>query len=98
VYIDFFWEGVEEFCIVSKPLVKVFLLVDEDKLAIGYSYEAMDRAKKATWSYYLGKDTLKHENIGIYGVLLMIDGLRCSIAPFMQLHLSSTLHFFYLLS
>jgi hypothetical protein len=41
------WEGVVEVCLVSEPLVKVLRLVDSDKPAMGYLYEAMDRAKKA---------------------------------------------------
>ena len=46
VYTDSFWEGVEEVCAVSEPLVKVQRLVDSDKLTMGYLYEAMDRAKE----------------------------------------------------
>ena len=45
VYTNSFWEGVEEVCAVSKTLVKVLRLVDGDKPAMGYLYEAMDRAK-----------------------------------------------------
>ena len=33
---------------ISKPLVRVFRLVDGEKLTMGYLYEAMDRAKGAT--------------------------------------------------
>jgi len=40
---------------VSEPLVKVMRLVDSDKLAMGYLYEAMDRAKEAIQAYYVGK-------------------------------------------
>jgi hypothetical protein len=47
VYQDSFWEGVEEVCMISKPLVKVLHLVDGEKPAMGYLYEAMDRAKEA---------------------------------------------------
>jgi hypothetical protein len=45
VYIDSFWEGVEEVCSVVEPLVKVLRFVDSDKLVMGYLYEAMDKAK-----------------------------------------------------
>jgi len=31
VYLDFFWEGMEEVCSISEPLVKVLRLVDGDK-------------------------------------------------------------------
>jgi hypothetical protein len=47
VYSDSFWEGVAEVCSVSEPLVKVLRLDHSDKPAIGYLYEAMDRAKEA---------------------------------------------------
>jgi hypothetical protein len=57
VYSDSFWEGVVEVCSVSEPLVKVLRLVDSDKPAMGYLYEAMDRAKEAIRAYYVGKGT-----------------------------------------
>lgn len=44
-------------CSISEPLVKVLILVDSDKLAMGNLYEAMDRAKETIWSYYVGKGT-----------------------------------------
>jgi hypothetical protein len=40
---------------MSEHLVKVLRLVDSDKPAMGYLYEAMDRAKEATRAYYVGK-------------------------------------------
>ena len=40
-------------CALSEPLVKVQRLVDSDKPAMGYLYEAMDRAKETIWSYYV---------------------------------------------
>jgi hypothetical protein len=43
---------VEEVCAISKPLVKIIRLVDGDKLAMGYLYEAMDRAKESICAYY----------------------------------------------
>ena len=42
-------------CAVSEPLVKVLRLVDGEKLAMGYLYEAMDRAKEAIHRYYEDK-------------------------------------------
>lgn len=43
-----FWKNVEHIVSVSESLVKVLRLVDsEDKPAMGYLYEAMDKAKKA---------------------------------------------------
>jgi hypothetical protein len=51
-YQESFWAGVEEVCAISKPLVKVLLLVDGDKPAMGYLYEAMDRDKEAIRTIY----------------------------------------------
>ena len=42
-------------CNITEPLVKVLRLVDGDKPAMGYLYEAMDRAKEAIQSYYEDK-------------------------------------------
>ena len=42
-------------CAISKPLVRVFRLVDGEKPAMGYLYEAMDRAKEAIRAYYEDK-------------------------------------------
>ena len=39
-------------CAISEPLVRVLRLVDGEKPAMGYLYEAMDRAKEAVRSYY----------------------------------------------
>jgi hypothetical protein len=46
---------VVELCPMSEPSIKVLRLVDSDKPAMGYLYEAMDRAKKAIRAYYVGK-------------------------------------------
>eukprot|EP00253_Pinus_taeda_P027557 PITA_27557 len=54
-YDQSFWAGVEEVCAISKPLVKVFRLGHGDKPAMGYLYEAMDRAKEAIRAYYEDK-------------------------------------------
>ena len=51
-YQEDFWAGVQEVCAVTEPLVKVLRLVDGEKPAMGYLYEAMDRAKEAIRSYY----------------------------------------------
>ena len=55
VYTDTFWQGLEEACSVSEPIVKVLRLVDGDKPAMAYLYEAMDSAKEAICSYYVDK-------------------------------------------
>ena len=60
VYIGSFWVGVEVMCSINEPLVKVLRLVENDKIAMGYMYEAMDRAKESIQSYYLGKGTPRH--------------------------------------
>ena len=39
-------------CTVTEPLVKVLRLVDGEKPAMGYLYEAMDRAKGSIQTYY----------------------------------------------
>lgn len=39
-------------CAVTEPLVKVLRLVDGEKPAMGYLYEAMDRAKESIRAYY----------------------------------------------
>ena len=54
VYIDTFGQVVEV-CSISEPIVKVMRLVDGDKPAMAYLYEAMDRAKEAIRSYYADK-------------------------------------------
>lgn len=46
-YQEDFWAGVQEVCVVTKPLVKVLRLVDGEKPVMGYLYEAMDRAKES---------------------------------------------------
>jgi hypothetical protein len=50
-----FWSGVREVCTISEPLVKVLRLVDGEKPAMGYLYEAMDRAKETIYRYYENK-------------------------------------------
>ena len=50
-----FWSVVGEECTVSEPLVKVIRLVDGDRPAMGYLYEAMDRAKETIHHYYEDK-------------------------------------------
>ena len=42
---------------MSEPLKNILRLVDHDKPTMGYLYEAMDRAKEAIRSYYVGKGT-----------------------------------------
>eukprot|EP00253_Pinus_taeda_P006025 PITA_06025 len=54
-YDQSFWAGVEEVCAISEPLVRVLRLVDGDKPAMGYLYEAMDKAKEAIRAYYADK-------------------------------------------
>ena len=50
-----FWARLEEVCAISEPLVKVLRLVDGENPAMGYLYEAMDRAKEAIHRYYEDK-------------------------------------------
>jgi hypothetical protein len=44
---------VKEMCTISEPLVKVLRLIDRP--AMGYLYEAMDRAKESIRAYYEDK-------------------------------------------
>ena len=46
-----FLARLEEVCAISEPLVKVLRLVDGEKPAMGYLYEAMDRAKEVMHTY-----------------------------------------------
>jgi len=43
---------MQEVCTVTEPLVKVLRLVDGEKPAMGYLYEAMERAKESIQAYY----------------------------------------------
>ena len=43
---------MQEVCSITEPLVKVLRLVDGDKPAMSYLYEAMDRAKESIQTYY----------------------------------------------
>eukprot|EP00253_Pinus_taeda_P018426 PITA_18426 len=51
-YQEDFWAGVQEVCAITEPLVKVLRLVDGEKPAMSYLYEAMDRAKESIRAYY----------------------------------------------
>jgi hypothetical protein len=42
-----FWKKAEEIALFSEPLVKVLQMVDGDKSAMGFVYEAMDQGKEA---------------------------------------------------
>ena len=53
-----FWKRAAEIVVITEPLVKVLWLVDGEKLAMGYIYEAMDQAKehiKATYKDRVAK-------------------------------------------
>jgi hypothetical protein len=54
-------EEVAEVCTIRDPLVKVFFLVKGDNPAMGFLYEAMDRAKEATRSYHVDKGSHGYE-------------------------------------
>jgi hypothetical protein len=55
VYEKAFWKQAEEIVLFSAPLVKVLRMVDGDKPAMGFVYEAMDQAKEAIKEAYQGK-------------------------------------------
>eukprot|EP00253_Pinus_taeda_P003094 PITA_03094 len=69
-YQEDFCTGVQELCAVTEPLVKVLRLVDGEKPALGYLYEAMDRAKEAIRAYYDDKgDDGFQKQLLLWGVI-----------------------------
>ena len=54
-YDERFWGAVKEVCTIIESLVSVLCLVDGEKPAMGYLYEAMDRAKESICAYYEDK-------------------------------------------
>ena len=75
---------MEEVCSVSEPLVRVLRLVDGDKPAMGYLYEAMDRAKEAIRNFYMGKGTPGHKRHMLLWDLIDSRWTRMLHRPFMQ--------------
>lgn len=55
---------VQEVCIVTEPLLKVLRLVYGNKIAMGYLYETIDRAKNlfTTTMMIRGMGGLRHNN------------------------------------
>jgi len=45
VYEETFWRKATEIVKLAKPLVKVLRLVDVERLAMGFIYEAMDQER-----------------------------------------------------
>ena len=69
-YEESFWDAVKKVCTITKPLEKVLRLVDGEKPAIGYLYEAMIRAKKYIHAYYEDKgDQGQERQQMIWGVI-----------------------------
>ncbi|KAH9310847.1 hypothetical protein KI387_025882 [Taxus chinensis] len=54
---NLFWKKTAEIVKVAEPLVKVLRLVDREKLAMGYIYEAMDQAKEQIRAAYKDRVT-----------------------------------------
>ena len=52
-----FWKKAVEIVKIAKPRVKVLQLVDGEKLAMGYIYEAMDQAKEKIKATYKDRVT-----------------------------------------
>eukprot|EP00253_Pinus_taeda_P027212 PITA_27212 len=62
VYEETFWRKAVEIVKLAEPLVKVLQLVDGERLAMGFIYEAMDQAKEQIKTVY--KDRVaKYESI-----------------------------------
>eukprot|EP00253_Pinus_taeda_P004648 PITA_04648 len=55
VNVEIFWRKVAEIVKFAEPLVKVLQLVDGERLAMGFIYEAMDQAKKQIKRAYKDK-------------------------------------------
>ena len=64
-----FWKKAAEIVKIVEPLVKVLRLVDGEKLAMGYIYEAMDKAKEQI------KTTYK-DRVAKYGPIWEIIDIR----------------------
>ena len=47
-----FWKKATKVVAITKPLVKVLQLMDGEKLAMGYIYEAMDQLKEQIRATY----------------------------------------------
>ena len=47
-----FWKKAEAIVLVSEPLVRMLWMVDGDKTAMGFIYEAMDQDKEAIKKEY----------------------------------------------
>ncbi len=75
VYEKTFWKRAEEIVLFSAPLMKVLRMVDGDKPAMGFVYEAMNQAKEAIKEAYNVKD----KSIFLCGESLMKDGINNSI-------------------
>eukprot|EP00253_Pinus_taeda_P009791 PITA_09791 len=52
IYEETFWRKASEVVKLAEPLVKVLRLVDGEKLAMGFIYEAMDQAKEQIKAVY----------------------------------------------
>jgi hypothetical protein len=59
VFDKIFSSKAEEIVLFSEPLVRVLRMVDNDKPAMGFVYEAMDQAKEAIKEAY-GDKTQKY--------------------------------------
>ena len=46
VFDNYFWKRSIELVKITEPLIKVLRMVDGEKLAMGYIYEAMHQAKE----------------------------------------------------
>ena len=74
---EIFWKKATEIVKVVEPLAKVLRLVDGERLAMGFIYEAMDQAKEQIRTEWV--------SMGPFGQSLIRDGTINSIALYMQL-------------
>eukprot|EP00253_Pinus_taeda_P028775 PITA_28775 len=81
VFNDGFWKDAEEIIVVMESLVRVLRMVDGDKPAMGYIYEAMDLTKEA-----IKEDMgMRRQSICLFATLLMHIWIGNYIPPYMLL-------------
>ena len=66
-----FWKKTARVVKIAEPLVKVLRLVDGERLAMGYIYEAMDQAKEQIKAAY-------KDRVAKYGPIWEIIDNRCN--------------------
>ena len=76
-----FWSKAKEIVLFSEPLVLVLRMVDSDKPALGFAYEAMDQTKEQIKATYGDK---RQKYIPLWRI---IDERLLKLATKAKLHL-----------